>query len=149
MFAIDLEEDLTIAIGDDGGSLWPGLIQRVRRRPNGTVYVWGVVASGRTAGDPWRRIFSGGMSVVVLPAHYGVCHDCGALSPCPDEIAETDVRHLMDEADREAFIDLVLGPVATADIAIDSSAPLVSQVSYAAPVEPERPPSATKYNLEA
>jgi hypothetical protein len=32
--------------------------------------------------------------VVTLPVHYGICIECGRLSPCPDELAERRLEKL-------------------------------------------------------
>lgn len=32
--------------------------------------------------------------VITLPVHYGLCHDCGKLSPCPDELSERRLEKL-------------------------------------------------------
>lgn len=42
---------------------------------------------------------AGRCRVCVLPRHYGVCFDCGALSPCPDELTERRSERAVSDVD--------------------------------------------------
>lgn len=53
-------------------------------------------ASGLTdaAGGVLEFVFEAREQVVTLPVHYGICVECGRLSPCPDELSERRLEKL-------------------------------------------------------
>lgn len=103
--AVDLTAGMRIAVcaprrNRDGTSL----IQRVAaevlqatRRPNGSVFLQLQYL------DPWsgrgRGFVRGHRRVELLTDHYGVCHHCGNLAPCGEELIEREVRQTLASAD--------------------------------------------------
>lgn len=51
---------------------------------------------GHAAGLPTPLIVAcpPDLNLKPLPQHYGVCHQCGRLAPCPDELEERNLEKL-------------------------------------------------------
>ncbi|WP_454231296.1 hypothetical protein [Mycolicibacterium fortuitum] len=101
VMAVDLEPGVSVAVRCPNGAMRAFSVTRVRTIRNGSVFVWGRVL--HTPGieyehESYVRI-DGHIRVCVLPRHYGVCFDCGALSPCPDELTERRSERAMAEVD--------------------------------------------------
>lgn len=96
--ATDLAAGLVVAVGHQAGDgrLVPARIDRVIRRPNGSVFI---AATELLSGISGRLRWDGHRRVPVLPAHYGICGECQALSPCPHEQVERDAADLQAQAD--------------------------------------------------
>jgi len=93
--AIDLTIGQTVALTLDGTAV-PARITRLIPRPNGSIFadvdVFLRKVAGRVRWDAHSR-------VGVLPAHYGICVECGALSPCPHQAIEEHAAQLHAESD--------------------------------------------------
>jgi hypothetical protein len=91
--AIDLTAGIVVAIGHPSGDdrCVPARLDRVIHRPNGSVFA---EATDLLTGTSGRLRWDGHKRVWVLPAHYGICGECQALSPCPREQIERDAARL-------------------------------------------------------
>jgi hypothetical protein len=98
--AVDLAVGTVIAVRDPFAPVSRACrVERVRRRPNGSVFVSVVPLHGPRIGTSWRLVLRGDKPVAVLGGHYGICGGCGGLAPCADELAEVRARMAADAAD--------------------------------------------------
>ncbi|SKO15721.1 hypothetical protein [Mycobacteroides abscessus] len=101
--AVDIPVGSLVAVSVRGGGCVAGRIEKIIHRPNGSVFgKFVAVPAGWTGRVRW----DGHQRVQLLPQHYGVCVECGYLTPCPRQNMEIWAAELAAQSDPIAQIEL-------------------------------------------
>lgn len=101
VLAADLAEGMIVSVGDPErpGMRYACRIHRILMRRNGSVFIWGTVLHGPDEGYLAQIFSPGHVRMGVLSEHFGVCRECGGLSPCSEEAIDYEASVLLAEAD--------------------------------------------------
>lgn len=101
--AVDIPVGSVIAVAMRDGGCVAGRIEKIIHRPNGSVFgKFVTVPAGWTGRVRW----DGHQRVQLLPQHYGLCVECGYLSPCPRQNMEMLAAELAAQSDPINEIEL-------------------------------------------